>query len=179
MKVEIIKTILPNNVYYLKGILDNLDIVDSLRKETINNISPKMTRITRVYGQMTEFNFFCNHPLFHSFLKLIEAEIKYVTNGLNYFNIFDAWGNKYSKGDYATLHDHKKCNGFSGILYTDDEGPGTIFPELNIHESDKKGKFVLFSPCLLHSVPEYLGEKERVTIAFNCNIKEPWDDIVK
>jgi hypothetical protein len=175
MKVEILKTKVFTDVYYLKGILDDIGIVDALRKEVINNLDPKMKNITNVYGEMTDFKFFCNHPLFHSFLKLIEKEVKYVAGNIEEFNIIDAWGNKYSHGGYADLHDHRRSSGFCGILYTDDEGPGTLFPELNIHEEDKRGKFVLFSPCLLHSVPKHLGQKDRVTLAFNCNTIEKWD----
>lgn len=179
MKIEILKTKILTNVYFLKGTLDDLTIVDLLRKEIINNLDPKMKNITNVHGEMTNFKFFCNHPLFHNFMKLIQNEIRYVTNNISELDIIDAWGNKFSHGDYCDLHDHRRASGFSGVLYMDDEGPGTLFPELNIHEKDQKGKFVLFSPCLLHSVPKHLGHNDRVTLAFNCNNVEKWDNKTK
>lgn len=58
---------------------------------------------------------------------------------------------------------------------TDSPGPGTFFPQYNLNISEKKGRFVLFSPILDHEVKPYDFKDGRITIAWNFDFLREWD----
>jgi len=88
------------------------------------------------------------------------------------YNIVEAWGIVYNKGDNTVLHNHLNSNipsgqfDISGVLYLSDGKTGTVFKDINKIEKAEKGKMILFSPHLLHYVPA-VEDDERIILSFN------------
>jgi uncharacterized protein (TIGR02466 family) len=103
--------------------------------------------------------------------------------------IGNIWININKKGDFNLSHNHPKSM-FAGICYIScsDDRHGVVFE--NPHPAEQfylngiaapntpltsnkykvpsiPGMMYVFPPWLLHYVPEYTGEGERITIAFN------------
>lgn len=165
------------DTYVFVNEIDNFSLIDKLveisRKDLPN--SPIST-MTNVKARRTDFNSlkFCQE--FHEFLKIIRKDIFkiYPAN----FSINSAWANFYgnTKMDHAQEHNHVGVSAFCGILYcTDGPGPGTHFKQYDLNIEEKKGRFVLFHPLLLHSVSKFNYESERITIAFNMDEVKSWD----
>jgi len=162
------------DTYILVGEIDNIDLIDDLIKDVregvkISNISGK----TNVKGEHTEFDYLVANPTFHKFLKIIQPSIYKIYQ--ENFLIKEVWGNIYSKkSDYALLHAHDD-SAFCGILYcTDGPGPGTYFSQYDLLIKEKKGRFVLFHPKLLHEVKQYDYKSDRITIAWNFSSIKKW-----
>jgi hypothetical protein len=149
--------------YYIKD--------DILIQKLINKVDEgikknNMNYKTNVYGEMTSYNYFLEDGK-SLFNKIIEILPK-----LNYY---DAWGNKYRKGDYALLHNHftdkkglNKFNGVSGVIYLNNVEPGTYFPMYDYEEKSEKGKIVLFNSILKHEVRPIQNDEIRYTMSFNA-----------
>ena len=162
------------DTYILVGEIDNVDLIDDLIKDVregvkISNVSGK----TNVKGEHTEFDYLVANPTFHKFLKIIQPSIYKIYQ--ENFLIKEVWGNIYSKkSDYALLHTHDD-SAFCGILYcTDGPGPGTYFSQYDLLIKEKKGRFVLFHPKLLHEVTQYDYKSDRITIAWNFSSTKKW-----
>lgn len=169
-----IKTQIKTDVFLLEGIYKNTKILDSLKtkiKERTNRIK---IQNTNVIAKTTDFNFLRNDLDFVTFIKDIKNDTDKVWP--YDFIIVDAWGNCYEKNQYAKEHTHKDTSAFCGILYLTNNGPGTYFPELNLTVKEKKGKYVLFSPVLKHSVKKCNLKSQRITLAFNMHECKPWVD---
>jgi hypothetical protein len=171
---EILNLTVKRDTYILVGEIDDLDLIDKLAEEVKRGIKEK-TISTNVTNH-TVFNFFIENPLFHKFLKIIHRSIYKIYK--QNFIIKDAWGNIYfKKGDVANKHTHKGVSAFCGILYcTDGPGPGTYFEDYDITIQEKKGRFVLFDPILIHGVKEFDYNKERITIAWNFMEIKKWSN---
>ena len=89
----------------------------------------------------------------------------------------DSWGNKFDKNSehYTVEHNHVDCDGVCGILYLNDCGPGTYFKQLDLTIKEKKGKYVLFSPVLLHEVKPFKYKQDRHVIVFNIGYFKKWE----
>lgn len=162
------------DTYILVGEIDNFDLIDILIKDVregvkISNVSGK----TNVKGEHTEFDYLVANPIFHKFLKIIQPSIYKIYQ--ENFLIKEVWGNIYSKkSDYALSHTHDD-SAFCGILYcTDGPGPGTYFSQYDLLIKEKKGRFVLFHPKLLHEVTQYDYKSDRITIAWNFSSTKKW-----
>jgi len=127
-------------------------------------------------------------------LKLLEKKVKeavqFVLNNQKILNLnfeFSYWININSSKDYNILHSHgtplicavyypfipKDCNGELSFIRTDG---GSYF---NLHEREIKfsvscrtGMLALFSPHLFHYVTPTNSEENRISIAFNVDIKK-------
>jgi hypothetical protein len=160
--------------YVLIGEINDLDLINKLIEEVKEGIkTSKVSGKTNVTGEHTEFNYFISSPNFHKFLKIIQPSIYKIYQ--KNFILKDVWGNIYSKKDhFAHLHLHDD-SAFCGILYcTDGPGPGTYFSQYDLRISEKKGRFILFDPKLLHEVKPYDYKRERITIAWNFSSVKEW-----
>ena len=160
--------------YILTGEIDDLELIDKLIQGVKEGVkTSKVSKKTNVTGEHTEFDHFLSNPNFHKFLKIIQPSIYKIYQ--NNFILKDVWGNIYSKKDhFAHSHLHND-SAFCGILYcTDGPGPGTYFSQYDLTISEKKGKFVLFEPKLLHEVKPYDYKSERITIAWNFSSIKNW-----
>jgi hypothetical protein len=169
-----LKTTIKKEVFLLEGIYKNKKILNSLKKTVLEKTKGIEVSKTNVIAQTTGFNFLRSNFDFVEFIKGIKKEIDKI---YPYdFIIIDAWGNSYSKGQYAKEHAHHDTSAFCGILYLTNNGPGTYFSELNLTIKEEVGKFVLFSPLLKHSVDKHVGNGVRVTVAFNMHECKSWLD---
>ena len=123
----------------------------------------------------TGFHSLAEEPEIFEFMKEIKPFID---------NIYDrvavakeCWGNVYDNNDHTTLHHHKDCTGFCGILYLTEGGPGTYFKDFDTTIKEEYGKVVLFDPLLWHQVIPSNLQKTRITMAFNCYEHKPWDNL--
>lgn len=164
------------NTFILINEINDNELIDKL----ILNVKKKIkdSRIsgkTNVKAEHSEFNSLTQDPYFHKFLKIIQPFIYKIYQ--KNFVVSDVWGNIYSnENHYAVEHNHIGTSAFSGILYcTDGPGPGTYFHEYDLIVSEKKGRFVLFTPELMHSVSKFNYMTERITIAFNFNEQKKFD----
>jgi hypothetical protein len=146
-----------------------IDVKEGVKKSQIN-------RKTNIIGDHTNFDYLVNNPKFHKFLQKIRASIYKVYK--QNFVVKNVWGNIYSKPlDHAKPHNHQDSV-LCGILYcTDEIGPGTYFEQHDLLIKEKKGRFVLFHPHLLHEVRPYNYTKERITIAWNFFGIRKWENI--
>ena len=160
--------------FVLIGEINNFDLIDKLiiyLKKVIGNslISGK----TNVKAEHSDWQSFVQEPDFHYFLKIIHPFIHSIYK--KNFIVREVWGNIYSKKNHHAIKHSHKGSAFCGILYcTDGPGPGTYFHDYDITVNEKKGRFVLFSPLLYHSVSEFNYTKERITIAFNF---DEWSNV--
>jgi hypothetical protein len=164
------------DTYILIGEINNFDLIDNLIKDVREGVKiSKVSGKTNVKGEHTEFNYLVANPIFHKFLKIIQPSIYKIYQ--ENFLIKEVWGNIYSKnGDYALSHTHDD-SAFCGILYcTDGPGPGTYFSQYDLLIKEKKGRFILFHPKLLHEVTHYDYKNDRITIAWNFSATKKWID---
>jgi hypothetical protein len=160
--------------YILTGEINDFDLIDKLIQGVKEGVKiSEVSGKTNVTGEHTEFNHFLPNPYFHKFLKIIQPSIYKIYQ--NNFIIKDVWGNIYSKNTHQALPHIHDDSAFCGILYcTDGPGPGTYFSQYDLTIDEKKGKFVLFDPKLLHEVKPYDYKSERITIAWNFSAMKTW-----
>jgi hypothetical protein len=163
------------DTYILVSEINDFELIDKLILDVKEGVKKsKVSRKTNVKGEHTEFNYLVENSSFHKFLKIIQPSIYKIFK--QNFILKEVWGNIYNKNDYAEPHSHE-VSGFCGILYcTDGPGPGTFFSQYNINFLEKKGRFLLFSPILLHEVKLFNYTKERITIAWNFTEVRQWED---
>lgn len=158
-----------NNEKIIKNL--ELDILNMTKKE--NSLDYR----TNVKGKFTGWeslndniwlNQFLNENLGFAF-RLYGKPIK--------FTLKSSWGNLCEKEeDEVKEHRHIPTDCFCGILYFDDYGPGTTFPEYDLTVREERGRFVFFHPQLLHRVEKFNYQKPRITCAFNCDFLREWDE---
>lgn len=159
--------------FMLTGQINNYEIIQNLKNKIIN-FKDKKNLITNVKGVFTGFDYFVDNIDFHNFIKSIQNEITFIFK--ENFTITNAWGNLLKKNGEVIEHNHNGVTGFCGILYLSSGGPGTYFKNYNITVEEKVGRFVLFSPVLLHKVEKTDKDLERITLAFNANLAKPWEN---
>ena len=170
-----IKEIL-KEVFLLTGEINNKEIIDNLIKFIKNNKNEKLSYNTHVKGHFTGFNSLNENIYFINFIKLIHSYINKIFT--KNFYISEAWGNICKINEEVTEHTHEGVGaGFCGIFYLSENGPGTYFREYDIFVKEKIGKFILFHPCLRHSVPLISKNIERITVAFNAREFKSWDNL--
>lgn len=173
---KIIKKKIELETYILIDEILDYDLIDKLIEDVKKGIElSNVSRQTSVKGEHTEFNYLVSNSNFHKFLKIIQPSIYKIFQ--ENFVIKEVWGNIYkNENDYALSHSHDN-SAFCGILYcTNGPGPGTYFSQYDLTIEEKKGRFVLFHPKLLHEVKPYPLKNERITIAWNFSMTKPWLD---
>lgn len=168
------------DTFILVGEYTNWEILYNLNNKVLD-LSSKENKLdykTNVQAKFTGFNSLTEDENLKTFIKENDVFVqKIFKTPISYF-LESAWGNVYrQKGDYAKLHNHSSCDLFCGIIYFNDFGPGTFFPEYNLTVEEKPGRFVYFHPHVLHEVKPYDYEFKtpRVTVAFNVNSNRIWN----
>jgi len=157
--------------YVISHTIKNFSITNYLINEIEKNIDKELNYKTNVKGQMTHWKHFVGNEIL---LNSISESFKII----NFFEkstckLVDMWGNKLLNNAEIDPHDHKECS-FSGILYLNNHGPGTTFPELNLTIEEEVGKIVFFTSTLIHFVKKCNLKKPRYTIAFNFYQEKFW-----
>jgi len=158
---------IPLQNFLLTSKINNKEIINNLIYFIKNNKNEELSYKTFVKGHFTGFKSLIENKDFHSFLKIISPQIKFIYN--ENFEIFDAWGNICRYGEEVVEHDHHRNTAFCGILYLSEGGPGTYFKDYDITIEEEIGKYVLFHPNLIHKVKKIEKNIERITLAFNMN----------
>ena len=160
--------------FLLTGKIDNKEIISSLKDFVRNNKDENLTYKTHVKGHFSGFQSLINNSYFINFLEIIQPQISILFS--KNFKIRDAWGNILKKGEEVSEHLHDN-SAFCGLLYLSDNGPGTYFKEYNLTVNEEIGKYILFSPMLLHSVKKIETDIERITVAFNMENIKDWENL--
>ncbi len=109
--------------------------------------------------------------------------------------LIDSWANVSRRGDYNIVHTHPNCM-YSGVYYVTPGSPdpdvpyggllelldpreahnyiqvaNTVLDARNFYEN-KPGRMLLWPSWVKHMVHPYVGEGERISIAFNVNVVE-------
>lgn len=169
----------PRTVQITFGNYPYVEDVHNFIIEVKKNISPSESYATNVKGGMTDWKYFCNHPLTTKFINYCINQHQVSNPHLfstfyDRMDIEDAWGNEIKKGDYVVNHVHKV---YHGILYLT-EGSPLILPELNIQITPKPGDYYFFPPQINHYVNPSENENNRYNIIFNITEKSQrakWD----
>ena len=160
--------------YILTGQINDFSLINILKEKIKEKVkTSNLNYKTNVKGMFTGFKAFVEVEDFHKFIQSIKKEILIICK--KNFLIQDAWGNIYFKDGEAIMHNHDGNDGFCGILYLTEGGPGTYFPQFDMNVEEKIGRFVLFHPLLDHEVKKIDKDIERITIAFNTNLVKNWN----
>ena len=109
--------------------------------------------------------------------------------------LIDSWANINRRGDYNVVHTHPNCM-WSGVYYVTPGNPdpdvphggllelldpreaanyvqvtSTVLDERHFYEN-KPGRMLLWPSWVKHMVHPYVGDGERISIAFNVNVLE-------
>jgi hypothetical protein len=160
--------------FIMTGKIYNEKIINNLINFIKNNKDTNLSTKTHVKGHFTGFKSLVENENFINFLKIIQPNIQIIFQ--NNFLIEDAWGNICKINEEVTEHNHAGINAFCGILYLTENGPGTYFKEYDLLIKEEIGKYVLFHPILKHSVEKIKNNIERISVAFNVNELNPWDN---
>jgi len=174
MNFELIAKEVSKETFILTGEITNTEIINNLTKFVKEKKDEKLSFKTHVKGKFTGFKSLINNRDFINFLKIIRPNIKVVYP--ENFIIEDAWGNLCKINEEVTEHEHAGVSAFCGILYLSEGGPGTYFKDYDLLIKEKIGKYILFSPSLLHRVEKIKNNIERITIAFNMGQIQKWVD---
>jgi len=87
-----------------------------------------------------------------------------------HFDGYDIWANFAYKGDQNPTHNHAGI--ISGVIYHKNHNHPTIFPEYSTMYPGKNGTMILFPSNVLHYVEPQKSWRERITFAFNINLKQ-------
>lgn len=82
-----------------------------------------------------------------------------------HFDGYDIWINFAYKGDDNPAHSHP--GSISGVIYVQNDGHPTVFPDFNTQYEGKNGTMILFPSKTPHYVQPKTSRQERITIAFN------------
>ena len=109
--------------------------------------------------------------------------------------LIDSWANINRRGDYNVVHTHPNCM-YSGVYYVTPGNPDPDVPHGGLLElldpreaanyiqvtntvldarhfyENKPGRMLLWPSWVKHMVHPYVGEGERISIAFNVNVIE-------
>ena len=160
--------------FILTGKINNEQLIKNLIEFIKKNKDENLSYKTNVKGHFTGFKSLVQNNYFWTFLKKIQENIKIIYR--DDFIISHAWGNICKIGEEVIEHDHRTITGFCGILYLTEGGPGTYFKEYDLLVKEEIGKYILFHPLLKHSVKKIENNIERITLAFDMNKKNSWDD---
>jgi hypothetical protein len=174
MNFELNAKEIPLDTFILTGKIKDENLINNLIKFIKNNKDNNLSYKTNVIGHFTGFESLIQNDDFLNFIKSIQEYIFKIYE--KNFMIKEAWGNICKIKEEILEHRHGGVSAFCGILYLSEKGPGTYFKDYDLTISEEIGKFVLFHPLLLHSVPKIEKDIERITVAFNAFDIKPWED---
>ena len=86
-----------------------------------------------------------------------------------HFDGYDIWANFAYKGNKNPPHGH--AGHISGVIYHKNHKHPTIFPDCETKYDGDNGTMIIFPSNTLHCVEKQKSNKERITFAFNINIR--------
>ena len=92
----------------------------------------------------------------------------YLRKHEGHFDGYDIWINYSYKGNFNP--EHKHAGDISGVIYLENIDE-TIFPNLDFKFRGNPGDMILFPSDTHHMVRQQEEDYERITFAFNLNIK--------
>lgn len=164
--------------FILVGKYTDMEVLDNLKEDILklSNENNPLNYKTNVKGKFTGWESLIENKWFIKFMNRILDYANVLYNKQIKFRVRSAWGNVYeNETDHVTFHRHLPADCFSGIIYFDDHGPGTMFPEYDLNIKEEKGKFVFFHPQILHGVEKFNYQKQRITCAFNTDFEREWN----
>ena len=171
-----ITKVIQSESYLSTCFVKNKDLLERIKNKIIEKTkNSSLDYKTNVKAKFTGFHSLREEPEIFEFMKEIKPFIDNIYNRVAV--VEECWGNVYENNDHTTLHHHKDCTGFCGILYLSEGGPGTYFKDFDTTIKEEYGKVVLFDPLLLHQVVPSNLQNTRITMAFNCYEKKPWDNL--
>ena len=105
-------------------------------------------------------------------------ELNMIENKTPFFNLRQIWANINRKGCENKKHNHG-CSTVSGCYYvssghTGENNTPLLFynkeDEIRVPSVGKEGSLALWDGNIYHSVPNHIGEEERISIAFNIDV---------
>jgi len=164
----LIKTFIERKAQLMEVMVEDTN-TDYFINKIEKNLNNKLTCVTNVKGEMTDWNFFNKDKNFHDVLKkgLHNSKIKYPELSLQ-----DSWGIKLLKNQQTKFHTHELCT-MSGILYLNDCKTPLEFPELDIEIYPKKNSVLFFDGFLEHGTKKTLDEV-KYAISFNFTRNISW-----
>ena len=171
-----ITKVIQSESYLSTCFVKNKDLLERIKNKIIEKTKDSsLDYKTNVKAKFTGFYSLREEPEIFEFITEIKPFIDNIYNRVAV--VEECWGNVYDNNDHTTLHHHKDCTGFCGILYLSEGGPGTYFKDFDTTIKEEYGKVVLFDPLLLHQVVPSNLQNTRITMAFNCYEKKPWDNL--
>ena len=167
----------PLGVWALKNIIPGLDIdywIDQCYK--IANTFPSVQK-SNIKGYQSPSNL-ANNPNFLPLVNLLREQITLLVKHQN-FTISDLWVNISKHGHYNMPHSHgTDMQQYSGVLYLatpPDCGKIGFINSYNVNGdilsiSPTTGSLLIFPSPLVHLVEPNYNQKDRISIAFNCNM---------
>ncbi len=180
----------------------NLDLAIKLKefilKQKINGIESNIAIGLKHNLSESSFDFFNNQePIIIESKNYLASCLKEVLNDIQNekcdykVNFFESWYHIGAKNSSHDIHMHANCS-WCGVFYlqTDDKknGGSTVFNSpiktnyfdfgsFQMNETDisiipEEGGVVFFPSYLQHYQTIYMGNKDRIVVAFNCRILE-------
>ena len=168
MKVnKLIKSKIERDYFFVKGKLSIdckyfiTEIEKGIKRE--DNKSFK----TNLISEMTSYRYFMADKKFQEMLLPISDMIDDNNFcGPKPYDLFDAWGYKFSFGNYTRRHDHVP-SAVSGAIMLNKHSQTLYFPDIREELKCEPGSFVLFSPFLKHFTHRTKSDVHRYGISFN------------
>ena len=168
MKVnKLIKSKIERDYFFVKGKLSIdckyfiTEIEKGIKRE--DNQSFK----TNLMSEMTSYKYFMADKKFQEMLLPISDMIDDNNFcGPKPYNLFDAWGYKFSFGNYTKCHDHAPC-AVSGAIMLNKHSQTLYFPDIREELKCEPGSFALFSPFLKHFTHRTKSDVHRYGMSFN------------
>ena len=178
MKIEkAIKSKVKRDYFFTQGHLD-IDckyFIKEIDKGVSQNNNANYK--AHVRGKMTEPSYFLQDI---EFIKIVQPLLDYIDDSFKNdappYSLNSAWGYKEGFGEYTREHDHGSC-WLSGVIYLNKHPQKLIFSEIKQEVSPEAGRFVLFSPYLLHKTKRNITEKIKYGMAFNWSSLQIFDNL--
>ena len=141
--------------------------------DEIYNLGDSQHRSTNVKATMTKSRIWEESNIFNPLIKGIKLAINnvYPLGDERFdYDIHDAWGTTYRKGDYTDAHTHGDSY-LSFIYYLKSSGKTPlIFDECNFQINPLDDLLIVFPSYLIHSVPPHEENEDRICIAGNMKL---------
>lgn len=169
-----------NSIYIIHDFLDDLSYLksleDSLEKYTLKD---EMENSTNVKATMTEYEKLLGDEQFNKIHTKILETLAFIftlrtphPHEVLSFEMIDSWGMRHRKNNETVNHIHGSS--FSGAFYVRVPSPTVMFFEDYFHSLElENNMLVLFPGFTKHAVEKYLGDIDRISMAFNIDIKKP------
>ena len=163
------------SIYILHDFLYNKEYLESLtklvREETLKSAKDNLENVQATctdWGRLLEIEEMKSFHvrILHTLNNIYKLRAT-APDALVEFTMTSSWGMVHKKGDFSNEHTHVPV-AWSGAFYFDVPSKTIMtFPDFQKSLELKSNMLVLFPGTTKHSASEYLGDKERISMAFN------------